>query len=31
MKAPMNLEVVNLRNVDRKNMKEKTQAVNQVL
>ena len=31
MKDPMNLEVVNLRNVDRKNMKEKTQAVNQVL
>ena len=27
----MNLEAVNLRNVDRKKVKEKTQAVNQVL
>ena len=31
MKDPLNLEAVNLRNVDRKKVKEKTQAVNQVL
>ena len=31
MKDPINLEAVNLRNVDRKKMKEKPQAVNQVL
>ena len=31
MKDPLNLAAVNLRNVDRKKVKEKTQAVNQVL
>ena len=31
MKDPINFEAVNLRNVDRKKVKEKTQAVNEVL
>ena len=31
MKDPMNFEGVNLRNVDRKKVKQKTQAVNQML
>ena len=31
MKDPMNVEAVNLRNVDRKKVKQKTQAVHQVL
>ena len=31
MKDPKNLEVVNLTNLDRKKVREKTQAVNQVL